>query len=74
MEYADASWRWLDEHMAGRDHIAHGGMSLACLVAFNFVKFGQSVGWSMPEGTDNLAAFVARHEQRDSASVWKEAE
>jgi hypothetical protein len=41
---------------------------------FAFANFGFTVGWKLPEGTDNLARFVATHNQRACAAVWKEAE
>ncbi len=74
MEYANASWRWLDGELAGRDHIAAGRLTLACLMAFCFANFGFTVGWKLPEGTDNLARFIEAHKGRESAQVWTQAE
>ena len=47
---------------------------MADLIAYCFVQFGYTVGWSLPEGTGNLAKFVDRIDQRPSAQVWKDSE
>jgi hypothetical protein len=41
---------------------------------FAFANFGFTVGWKLPEGTDNLARFIDTHNQRACASVWQQAE
>jgi glutathione S-transferase len=74
MLYANASWQWLDGELAGRQHIAAGRMTLACLMAFCFANFGFTVGWKLPEGTDNIARFLDEHKGRESAKVWQESE
>ena len=71
---ADAKWRMFDGILADSDHIALGRFTFADLMMFAFANFGFTVGWKLPEGTANLARFVARHNQRASAAVWKEAE
>jgi glutathione S-transferase len=71
---ADAKWRWFDAALGGKDNFALGRFTFADLIAFCFAQFGFSVGWKLPEGTDNLARFIETHGKRDSASVWKEAE
>lgn len=70
----DAKWRWLDAQLEGKDFIALGRFTLADLMAFCFANFGFTVGWKLPEGTDNLARFIATHNQRESAKVWQDSE
>lgn len=68
---SDKHWIWLDAQLGDKDYICNGKLTLADLVAFCFIKFGGTVGWSLPEGTDNLARFVAMMEQRPSAEIWR---
>lgn len=72
--YADDSLRWLDGEFEARDHLALGRFTLADILLFCFIKFGMSVGWKPPEGTNNLTRFVETHAARGSAKVWQEAE
>lgn len=71
---SDKHWIWLDEQLGDKDYICHDKLTLADLVAFCFIKFGGTVGWSLPEGTSNLARFVAHMEERPSADIWKQEE
>ncbi|MFN4239219.1 MAG: glutathione S-transferase family protein [Erythrobacter cryptus] len=71
---ADAKWRMFDGFLGARDNIALGRFTFADLLIFAFAHFGFTVGWKLPEGTDNLARFVATHNQRPCAAVWQQAE
>ncbi|QJB70170.1 glutathione S-transferase family protein [Parasphingorhabdus halotolerans] len=68
---SDKHWIWLDGQLGSKDHICNGKLTLADLVAFCFIKFGGTVGWSLPAGTDNLARFAAMMEERPSAEIWR---
>ena len=71
---SDEKWRWLDEQLGDRDNICLGRFTQADLIAYCFIRFGYTIGWSLPEGTDNLARFVERIDRRESAGIWQEAE
>jgi len=71
---ANNQFRWLDEQLGSSDNIALGRFTLADLIVFCFINFGFTVGWKLPEGTDNLARFVETHQKRESAGVWQQAE
>jgi glutathione S-transferase len=71
---ADAKWRWFDAALGAKDNFAHGRFTFADLIIFCFANFGFTVGWKLPEGTDNLARFIALHNQRESASIWQQGE
>lgn len=71
---SDQAWIWLDGQLGSKDFICHDRFSLADLVTFCFIKFGGTVGWTLPEGTDNLARFAAQMEERPSADIWRQAE
>ncbi|MEM1194699.1 MAG: glutathione S-transferase family protein [Pseudomonadota bacterium] len=74
MDYANASWLWLDSALGEKPHIAAGRMTLACLLVYCFANFGFTVGWKLPDGADNIARFLAAHKDRPSASVWNQSE
>jgi glutathione S-transferase len=63
-----------DGFLGDSDHIALGRFTFADLLIFAFANFGFTVGWKLPEGTDNLARFVATHNQRACAAIWTQAE
>ena len=71
---ADAKWRWFDDALGGKDHFALGRFTFADLIVFCFANFGFTVGWKLPEGTNNLARFIALHNQRASAAIWQQGE
>jgi glutathione S-transferase len=71
---ADEKWRMFDRLLGGSNHIALGRFTFADLIIFAFANFGFTVGWKLPEGTDNLARFVETHNQRPCAGVWQQAE
>ncbi|ASJ89597.1 glutathione S-transferase [Porphyrobacter sp. CACIAM 03H1] len=71
---ADEKWRLFDSYLGVSDHIALGRFTFADLLIFAFANFGFTVGWKLPEGTDNLARFVATHNQRPCAAIWQQAE
>ncbi|MEL7199935.1 MAG: glutathione S-transferase family protein [Pseudomonadota bacterium] len=71
---ADEKWRMFDGILGDSNNLALGRFTFADLIMFCFANFGFTVGWKMPEGTDNLARFVETHNARASASIWQEAE
>jgi glutathione S-transferase len=71
---SDEKWRLFDGFLKGKDNIALGRFTFADLLIFAFANFGFTVGWKLPEGTDNLARFVATHNQRPCAAIWKDSE
>ncbi|WP_324262067.1 glutathione S-transferase family protein [Altererythrobacter sp. H2] len=71
---ADEKWRWFDQQLGSANHFALGRFTFADLIVFCFANFGFTVGWKLPEGTDNLARFVAAHNERASAAVWQDSE
>jgi glutathione S-transferase len=71
---ADAKWRWFDEALGAKDNFALGRFTFADLIVFCFANFGFTVGWKLPEGTDNLARFIATHNARPSAGIWQQGE
>lgn len=74
MDYANASWLWLDGALGDKPHIATGRMTLACLLVYCFANFGFTVGWKLPDGADNVARFLDAHNNRPSARIWSESE
>ena len=73
-EMSDGKWRWFDAQLGDSNHFALGRFTFADLLVFAFANFGFTVGWKLPEGTDNLARFVETHNQRDCAAIWQQAE
>ncbi len=71
---ADEKWRMFDAVLGDSDHFALGRFTFADLLVFCFANFGFTVGWKLPEGTDNLARFIETHNARESAGVWQQAE
>lgn len=71
---SDEKWRWFDAQLGDSNHFALGRFTFADLLVFAFANFGFTVGWKLPEGTDNLARFVDTHNQRDCAAIWQQAE
>lgn len=71
---ADEKWRWFDRALGASNHFALGRFTFADLIVFCFANFGFTVGWKLPDGTDNLARFVEAHNQRESARIWRQAE
>ncbi|GMN02345.1 glutathione S-transferase family protein [Erythrobacter sp. MTPC3] len=71
---SDEKWRWFDQALGGSNHFALGRFTFADLIVFCFANFGFTVGWKLPEGTDNLARFVDTHNQRPSAAIWQQGE
>lgn len=71
---ADEKWRLFDSYLGDNNNIALGRFTFADLIIFAFANFGFTVGWKLPEGTENLARFVAAHNQRPCAMVWKDSE
>jgi len=71
---ADEKWRYFDSVLGDGNHFALGRLTFADLIVFCFAHFGFTVGWKLPEGTDNLARFVEVLNKRASAAVWQQAE
>ena len=71
---SDEKWRWFDKTLGERNHFALGRFTFADLIVFCFANFGFTIGWKLPEGTDNLARFIETHNQRESAGIWQQAE
>ena len=71
---SDEKWRWFDAQLGDSNHFALGRFTFADLIVFAFANFGFTVGWKLPEGTDNLARFVETHNQRPCAAIWQQAE
>ncbi|MBD2843341.1 glutathione S-transferase family protein [Erythrobacter rubeus] len=71
---SDEKWRWFDGALGSENHFALGRFTFADLLVFAFANFGFTVGWKLPEGTDNLARFVETHNQRECAGVWQQPE
>ena len=71
---ANEKFVWLDGQLGSRDHLALGRFTLADLIVFCFINFGFTVGWTLPEGTPNLARLVAQIGKRPSAKVWQDSE
>ncbi len=71
---SDEKWRYFDKVLGDSDHIALGRFTFADLLMFAFANFGFTIGWQLPEGTDNLARFVETHNKRECAGIWQQAE
>lgn len=71
---SDEKWRWFDEALGTSNHFALGRFTFADLIVFCFANFGFTVGWKLPDGTDNLARFVETHNKRPSAAIWQQGE
>ena len=71
---SDRHWIWLDGQLGDKEYICQDRFTLADLVAYCFIKFGGTGGWTLPEGTDNLARFVQNIDKRESARVWQDSE
>ena len=71
---SDEKWRYFDSVLGGSNHFALGRFTFADLIIFCFANFGFTVGWKLPEGTDNLARFIDTHNGRNSAGIWQQPE
>ena len=71
---ADEKWRYFDSVLGDSNYLALGRFTFADLIMFAFAHFGFTVGWKLPEGTDNRARFVDTHNQRECAGIWQQAE
>lgn len=71
---SDEKWKWLDRQLGDKDHICLGRFTQADLIAYCFIQFGYTVGWSLPDGTANLARFVDKIGERESAGIWRQSE
>ena len=63
------SLRWLDTQMIGKAYLAGDRFSLADIVLFSFVAFGESVGQARNPEFANIDAWFARVKSRKSASA-----
>jgi len=73
-EMANEKFGWLDDQLGSKNHFVSDRLTQVDLIVFCFINFGFTVGWKLPEGTDNLARFVEHMQQRDSAKVWQDSE
>ena len=71
---SDEKWQYFDQVLGDKNHFALGRFTFADLIVFCFANFGFTVGWKLPDDTDNLARFIDRHNGRNSAKVWQDAE
>lgn len=71
---SDEKWIWIDHQLGDKDHICLGRFTQADLIAYCFIQFGYTVGWSLPDGTVNLARFVEKIGKRESAGIWRQSE
>ena len=71
---SDEKWRYFDSALGESNHLALGRFTFADLILFCFANFGFTVGWKLPDGTDNLARIVETHNARESAGIWQQAE
>jgi glutathione S-transferase len=60
---------WLDGLIAGRDYIAGPKLTLADILLFCFLDFGQQVGQPLNPANKNITAWFERIKARPSASV-----
>ena len=60
---------WLDGQIAGRDYIAGDTFTLADILLFCFVAFGEQVGQPLNRDLKNLSAWNDRIAARPSAKV-----
>lgn len=61
--------KWLDGQMAGRDYIAGGQFTLADIMLFCFLAFGEQVGQPLNRELKTLTAWYERVGARESAGV-----
>ena len=61
--------RWTDGQIAGRDYLCGGRFTLADIVLFCWVEFGNQVGQPLSPENANLVAWHARIAQRPSAKA-----
>ncbi|MGB3711563.1 MAG: glutathione S-transferase family protein [Erythrobacter sp.] len=73
-DMANGKWRQFDGLLGDKNHFALGRFTFADLIVFCFANFGFTVGWKLPEGTDNLARFIETHNERESAAIWQQSE
>jgi glutathione S-transferase len=71
---SDEKWQMFDGYLGSSNHIALGRFTFADLLIFAFANFGFTVGWKLPNGTDNLARFIETHNQRACAAIWQQPE
>lgn len=60
---------WLDGLIAGRDYIAGAKFSLADILLYAFIEFGNRVGQPLDPANKNLTAWFARVSQRPSITA-----
>jgi glutathione S-transferase len=60
---------WLDGLMAGKSFVAGDRFTLADVMLFVFLEFGERVGQPVPEACQNIKSWYARIAERPSASA-----
>lgn len=67
--YARDGLQQLDARLAGQDWVCGARFTLADILLFCFVEFGNQVGQPVPDGLANLKAWQARTGARPSAAI-----
>jgi glutathione S-transferase len=60
---------WLDGEMKGKDYICGSRFSLADIMLFCFLVFGETVGQTVGKKNTNINSWIERVKERPSASV-----
>ena len=60
---------WLNEQMEGKDFICGSRFTLADVMLFCFLQFGETVGQTVNEGNSNLISWYERIKERPSVSA-----
>lgn len=61
--------QWLDAQMANRDYVAGDRFSLADIMLYAFLAFGEQVGQPLDRNLKNIAAWYDRVGERESAKA-----
>jgi len=61
--------KWLNEEMAGKEYICGKRFTLADILLFSFLDFGNTVGQPLNPENTNIAAWFARVKERASAKA-----
>jgi len=60
---------WLDGEMKGKDYICGSRFSLADIMLFCFLVFGETVGQTVGKENTNISSWIERVKERPSASA-----
>lgn len=67
--HADRVYRWLDKDLVDRAYIAGDAYSMADIIAFTTIEFGQFIGVPIPEDCGRVAAWLDRVAKRPSSTA-----